>query len=106
MMTAPAARSLSTSQESCAAKPESSRYARTPQLVGAPARSKQSFTEMGSPHSAPRPSPKGPPSPRGGGAGQGEQFAGEGLVGGEELDDLLDFGPAPFVRVGQGEEAH
>ena len=65
MMTAPAARSLATSQESCAATPASSRYERTPQLVDAPARSKQSFTEMGNPHSAPRPSPNGPPSPRG-----------------------------------------
>src|SRR5580704_5172455 len=32
-----------------------------PQLVGEPARSKQSFTEIGRPQSAGRPSPKGPP---------------------------------------------
>src|ERR1700735_1293937 len=32
-----------------------------PQLVGDPPRSKQSFTEIGRPQSAERPSPKGPP---------------------------------------------
>ncbi len=37
----------------------------TPQLVGAPARSKQSLTEMGRPQSVSRPSPNGPPSPAG-----------------------------------------
>src|ERR1700722_862258 len=36
-----------------------------PQLVGEPPRSKQSFTEIGSPQSAERPSPQGPPPPRG-----------------------------------------
>src|SRR5579863_2394784 len=35
-----------------------------PQLVGEPARSKQSFTEIGRPQSAERPSPKKPPLPR------------------------------------------
>ncbi len=46
---------------------------------------------------------EGAPGAGAGGIGEGEQFGGEGLIGGNELDDFLDFG---IGGAGEAEETH